>query len=287
MNLDPLTPHSIRGVQFREKLRGYHPEDVDAFVAAVAKGFDDLLQRVEAAEARARELDARGPRMGEGSSETEEALRRTLVLAQRTADLAIQEARDEAAKMREDAARERASVESEVAESRDRLRADAEAEVALVRERLGAERVALQTDVAALEEHLTRERERLRIYFTDQLDRVERGEPGVRPAPELVGPADIGGRDDAEDPDDVVDAGTEADRTDDADDATETVDVLAAEEDPFLAELRRAVTDDKPLGPRDDEPKASVVDQEADLESFDLFAKGEEDTGRFGFRRRR
>ena len=57
------------------------------------------------------------------------------------------------------------------------------------------------------------------------------------------------------------------------------------DEDPFLAELRRAVNDNEPLGPRED-----VATEPADGDSddgFDLFARGEDDPGRFGSRLRR
>lgn len=283
-----VTPLSIRNVQFREKLRGYHPDDVDAFVSSVAKAMEDLEQRLRVAESTAAELESRHSATGDA----EESLRRTLVLAQRTADLAIQEAREEAARVLAESAEQRAAVEAEVEELRARLRSEAEDEGRGERERLVAERAALLTDVETLRAHVERERERLRIYFTDQLRRVEEGEPAVEEAPPMeaadVTPEAEAFGDAADEPDrDAPDRDDDRERDDD-------VDVLdddrgsrdEVEEDPFLAELRRAVTDERPLGPRDDEPPTAERDDEGD-DGFDLFAKGEDDPGRFGSRLRR
>src|SRR5688572_4564040 len=102
-----MTAESIRGVQFREKVRGYHPADVDAFVASVAETVERLERRARESESRLTELESRSS----ATADTEEELRRTLVLAQRTADLAMQEAREEADKLRAETATERAQAQ--------------------------------------------------------------------------------------------------------------------------------------------------------------------------------
>jgi cell division initiation protein len=272
-----ITPESVRGVQFREKLRGYHPDDVDAFVASVAAAVEQLEQRAKLAESKLAELESRSA----GADEAEDSLRRTLVLAQRTADLAIQEAREEAERVRQEMRAQRDAELAEVADLRSRLQSEAEEEGRTERSRLLAERTALQHDVEALEAHLERERERLRIYFSDQLRRVDEGEPGVAPAPEMEAevvdepqpvaeaePATVDGLDVVTDA--PVDAG-EGDAEDD---------------DPFLAELRRAVNDDQPLGPRDHVVTSGDVGEDDD-DGFDLFARGDDEAGRFGARLRR
>lgn len=289
-----VTPQSIRAVQFREKLRGYHPEDVDAFVAAVAQKVEELEGRVKQADARLAELQTRQ----EGASEAEESLRRTLILAQRTADAAIQEAREEAARVTAEAAEQRARAEAEVHELRQRLQAEAEQEGRSERERLATERTALLADVEALTTHLERERERLRIYFRDQLQRVEAGEPGLAAAPSMQAtdaPVTPAPHDQDAEPTGAAghgDGTTAADGDAGGPDADEAADPSAADttdaahdDDPFLAELRRAVSDDKPLGPREDEPEGDAPEQDDD--GFDLFAKGDDDPSRFGSRLRR
>ena len=277
----PITPESVRAVQFREKLRGYHPDDVDAFVAAVAEAVESLEQRARLAESKLAEVESRAS----AAVEAEDSLRRTLVLAQRTADLAIQEAREEAERVRAATRAEREAADAELADVRSRMRAEAEDEGRIERSRLLAERTALQRDVAALEAHLERERERLRIYFTDQLRRVDEGEPGVAASPEME--ADVAAEPAAEvEPTAPTDSPDTTDVVADVPGAVEAAGAGDAveDEDPFLAELRRAVKDEAPLGPRDHVVSA---DDDGDDDGFDLFARGDDDAGRFGSRFRR
>jgi DivIVA domain-containing protein len=279
MDLTPqsITSESVKAVQFREKLRGYHPDDVDAFVAAVATAVEALERRAAEAETRLTELQTRTA----DATDAEESLRRTLVLAQRTADLAIQEAKEEAQRVLTEATEHRDAAERELAELRERLHDEVESESRSHRERLLAERTALQADVEALEAHLARERERLRIYFSDQLRRVESGEPGVSTAPEMQADVEIpeAAASTAEEADVVAVAGADA-----VDDAAPGTDEGGEDEDPVLAELRRAVNDDQPLGPRDDVVAGQSDD---DDDGFDLFARGDDEAGRFGSRLRR
>ncbi|MCC6438675.1 MAG: DivIVA domain-containing protein, partial [Acidimicrobiales bacterium] len=95
-----VTPKLLEDVEFREKFRGYDPEEVDEFLERVSIAFGqlqervrDLSEQVESANARATRAEARA----RDSSDTDDTLRRTLVLAQRTADAAIKEAEENAA----------------------------------------------------------------------------------------------------------------------------------------------------------------------------------------------
>ena len=49
---------TIREAQFREKMRGYNPEDVDSFLEQVARGVEVLEERNRELDERARELEA-------------------------------------------------------------------------------------------------------------------------------------------------------------------------------------------------------------------------------------
>jgi cell division initiation protein len=40
-----VSPKTLREVEFREKMRGYHPEDVDQFLEQVAAGIEVLQDR--------------------------------------------------------------------------------------------------------------------------------------------------------------------------------------------------------------------------------------------------
>src|ERR1700732_2294734 len=90
-----VSPKTLREVEFREKMRGYHPEDVDHFLEQVAAGLEVLQERLRQAVERAQRAEAAASDVG-GNDET---LRKTLVLAQRTADLAVQEAGEQAARI--------------------------------------------------------------------------------------------------------------------------------------------------------------------------------------------
>ena len=80
-----VSPKMLRDVEFREKMRGYHPEDVDQFLEQVAAGVEVLQDRLRQAVERAQRAEAAAAEAGD----SDETLRKTLVLAQRTADLPL------------------------------------------------------------------------------------------------------------------------------------------------------------------------------------------------------
>ena len=90
-----VSPRALRAVTFREKLRGYHPDDVDQFLERVSEGIAALQAKLDDALTRAERAELERSTAIEG----EDAVQRTLVLAQRTADLALKEAREEAARL--------------------------------------------------------------------------------------------------------------------------------------------------------------------------------------------
>jgi DivIVA domain-containing protein len=90
-----VSPKTLREVEFREKMRGYHPEDVDQFLERVAAGIEVLQDRLRQSIERAQRAEQAATEAGGN----DDALRRTLLLAQRTADLAVQEGREQAARI--------------------------------------------------------------------------------------------------------------------------------------------------------------------------------------------
>jgi DivIVA domain-containing protein len=170
-----LTPQTLHAVEFREARRGgYNTRDVDDFIERVAAGVGhlnerlrDAMARAEAADARAgeaqRELEeARRRPVTPEASDTDETLRRTLVLAQRTADATIKEAKEEANRVlseaRAEAARTRAEAEADARRGAEGARAAAQAEV----EALIADRDKLKIDVDLLTNRLGEQRTNLR-----------------------------------------------------------------------------------------------------------------------------
>ena len=87
-----VTPHQLRTIELREAWRGYRQADVDELLDRVATTIEALqaeLQRQGERLARAEEQAGMG-------READEMLRRTLLLAQRTADSAVSEAQERA-----------------------------------------------------------------------------------------------------------------------------------------------------------------------------------------------
>ena len=53
-----VSPKTLREVEFREKLRGYHPEDVDQFLEQVAVGLEGMQDRLRQAVERAQRAES-------------------------------------------------------------------------------------------------------------------------------------------------------------------------------------------------------------------------------------
>ncbi len=95
-----VTPQLLKEVEFREKFRGYDPDEVDDFLERVGVALSQLHDRLRESETHIETANARAARSEarvRDNSDMDETLRRTLVLAQRTADAAIKEAEEQAA----------------------------------------------------------------------------------------------------------------------------------------------------------------------------------------------
>src|ERR1700722_17566829 len=91
-----ISGKGLREVEFRDRLRGYDTDEVDEFLEKVALGVDELAAQLALANERASEAQRQQRDVPGGGGGDDDLLRRTLVLAQRTADLAISEAKAEA-----------------------------------------------------------------------------------------------------------------------------------------------------------------------------------------------
>lgn len=174
-----LSPKTLREVEFREKLRGYHPDDVDDFLERVAAGLETLLDRLREANDRANRLEARAT----DRIDDDDSLKRTLVLAQRTADLAVQEAQETAAQTLAAAEEEaRALLTRAESHANDLLRMGEEQLRADVK-RLELARAQMLADLDALSGWMDEERSRLRVALADALAHIEDAIPVVGAAP--------------------------------------------------------------------------------------------------------
>jgi DivIVA domain-containing protein len=168
-----LTPQQLCDVEFSEQWRGYNRDQVDDFIERVAAAVSTLQDRLRQMTERAVRAEQRAL---EGS-EADGAARRTLVLAQRTADATVAEAKDTAARLIAQAQEEGRAIilaaenSSDVAPSADPT---ARAEIA----DLEVTRSRLQADVAALESHVTDRRARIKGLLDELQLRVDEGFDG-------------------------------------------------------------------------------------------------------------
>lgn len=298
-----VTPQLLHDVEFREAKRGgYNTQDVDEFLERLAIGLErqekvvqEAQQRVAAAEARAEEAERRAIHAEQAASETtasDETLKRTLVLAQRTADAAIREAEEQAERTLSAAQAEADRLLSESHEAHAQAQAQAEAEARAAHEKartqvlgemrdLVAARDRLREDLHLLEDHLEGQRERVRVTVDElqrllddpdalyEVDAPELSETSIPLAEEPVEPPWSDEEAAAWVPDDDVwidaidDEAPDVADVDDPDPHTQPVEVVAEhhpDDDEYLTELRKAMTDDTPLGPRDDIADAGRFD---------------------------
>ncbi|HUR49512.1 MAG TPA: DivIVA domain-containing protein [Acidimicrobiales bacterium] len=181
-----LSPKTLREVEFREKLRGYHPDDVDDFLERVAAGLETLLDRLREANDRANRLEARAT----DRVDDDDSLKRTLVLAQRTADLAVQEAQESAAQTLAAAEEEARALLARAESHANELLRMGEEQLREDLKRLEAARNQMLVDLDELSAWMDGERNRLRVSLSDALAHIEDAIPVVGAAPQQA-PADI------------------------------------------------------------------------------------------------
>lgn len=196
-----ISPQTIRSTGFKTVKKGYDPQEVESFRNQVASAVEAAQNQATAMEARARAAVAKLQEMSQqvqggmrdnvapSPSGDTEIISRTLLLAQRSADAALSDARSEAdtitAQAREEAARVLDSARTMAAKTIDDARA--ESRRALDDERVKAEnevqsllarRDFLLSDADHLEQYLQSQRERLRdaaVQLQELVTRVPGG----------------------------------------------------------------------------------------------------------------
>jgi cell division initiation protein len=177
-----VTPKTLREVEFREKMRGYHPEDVDHFLEQVAAGIEVLQDRLRQAVERAQRAETAAAEAGG----TDDTLRKTLVLAQRTADLAVQEAREQAARILASAEQQAQTILADAEEKGRRTLEDTIAECRAELTRLEGVRAQSQHEVDSLQRWLDEHKAHLTEALSEAMVAVERAgilwpAPSTRP----------------------------------------------------------------------------------------------------------
>jgi DivIVA domain-containing protein len=186
---------SLRTVEFRETLKGYHRDDVDEYLekaAVEAEGLQEQFRqandRLRQASERIAQLEAaleRQPeqkRAPEAPAVADDTLQRTLVLAQQFVDQTKADSEARASKTLTDA-EERSRVLISQAESRaSHIASEAERKLRDEVARLEAARTQLSGDVEKMARHLDGERSRLRSALSEIIKWVD---DNVQPASAL------------------------------------------------------------------------------------------------------
>lgn len=293
-----MSPQRVRSAEFKIVRKGADPDEIKLFLNDVADELERAQNQSTAMEARARAAVARlqevsgagapaAPALAatvEASADEADTISRTLLLAQRTADTTVAEARGEAARIvaaaNDEAANTLDSTREMAAQLMDEARGDArrvgETERLAISsevDALKARRDFLESDVEQLELFLTEQRSRLREAATSLVDISERIPGGLG---EARGPL-LSASDD-ESASSVIDddaVGDTADADDRAGETTEVDDELhivtgIADEDPVA-------DTSSPWGDVDDEPTQAMAKVIVDGD------EGAEDDFRFSF----
>lgn len=208
-----MSPQRVRSAEFKIVRKGADPKEVKAFLDDVADELERAQNQSTAMEARARAAVARlqevtesgaaaAPAAVEASADESETISRTLLLAQRTADSAVSEARSEAARIVRSANEEAATTLDSTREMAAQLLEEARSEARRAGENerlslagevesLKARRDFLEADVEQLELFLAEQRNRLREAATSIVGIVERVPGGLGAArPPLLSASD-------------------------------------------------------------------------------------------------
>ncbi|HEX4217577.1 MAG TPA: DivIVA domain-containing protein [Acidimicrobiales bacterium] len=187
---------SLRTVEFRETLKGYHRDDVDEYLEKAAVEAEGLQEQFRQANERLRQA---GERIGqleaalerqpeqhapaaEAPAIADETLQRTLVLAQQFVDQTKADSEARASKTLSDA-EEQSRVLISQAESRaSHIASEAERKLREEVARLEAARTQLSGDVEKMARHLDGERNRLRSALSEIIKWVD---DNVQPASAL------------------------------------------------------------------------------------------------------
>ncbi|MDA8281536.1 MAG: DivIVA domain-containing protein [Actinomycetota bacterium] len=189
---------SLRTVEFRLTLRGYHIDDVDEYLERVAGEVDALREQARVSADRLRQaaerigtleqqLDEarRQPSQPAATAPSDEALQRTLQMAQRFVEQTRSEALAEAQGTVAEAQERAANIVNEAEDRAHRTSEEAQRQLREDVNRLEGVRTQLSADVEAIARHLESERTRLRATLGELSAWVEEN---LQPAGSLLAP---------------------------------------------------------------------------------------------------
>ena len=180
-----VTPQELRGSEIKEAWRGYHRDEVDELLERAAVTIEGLTQQLATASSRPAPAPTAAPSGPMPINRDDaEMLQRTLLLAQRAADDAVNEAQAQARTLIEES---EARAQTLVGEAEATTRRIAESERRRLEDEiveLVSRRDKLRADADALEEYAGAYRERVRAAIEADLDHLSSGAihpPSPRP----------------------------------------------------------------------------------------------------------
>jgi DivIVA domain-containing protein len=181
---------SLRTVEFRETLKGYHRDDVDEYLeraAVEAEGLQEQLrqsgERLRQAAERISQLEVaveqQPAAQPSGPSLTDDSLQRTLLLAQKFVDETKADSEAQAAKLLADAESKARMLNEQAQAQASQIANESEQRLRDEIHRLEDSRNRLSREVDSMSRHLESERNRLRTALGDILRWVDQN---VHPA---------------------------------------------------------------------------------------------------------
>jgi DivIVA domain-containing protein len=186
---------SLRTVEFRETLKGYHRDDVDEYLEKAAIEAEGLQEQLRQAAERLRQagerisqlesaLEQQPPPEPAEAALHDDTLQRTLLLAQKFVDETKADSEARAAKILADADSHAHTVLADAEMKAGQIAAESERRLREEISRLEGIRGQLSGDVESMARHLESERNRLRSALAEVIKWVDEN---VQPASTLAG----------------------------------------------------------------------------------------------------
>ncbi len=186
---------SLRTVEFRQTLRGYHIDDVDEYLERVAVEAEALQEQLRQSNERLKQAAERIAHLEQSLNEAKErpaqaapasdqelvsddTLQRTLLLAQKFVDETKSQAESEAHELVSKAEKEARTLIADAEAKAHSVTADTERKLREDVSRLESQRSQLQKEVEAVADHLESERNRLRSALGEMLALLDKNLPG-------------------------------------------------------------------------------------------------------------
>jgi cell division initiation protein len=196
---------SLRTVEFRETLKGYHRDDVDEYLekaAVEAEGLQEQLrqsgERLRQAAERISHLETQLEQQPEpatrvDASVPDDTLQRTLLLAQKFVDETKADSEAQASRIVADAEAKARLVTEQAQTQASQMAAESEQRLREEIARLEESRGRLSHEVETMNRHLEGERSRLRTALSEILRWVDENvQPGTSSQPSRPGPEAVG-----------------------------------------------------------------------------------------------